>query len=126
MKSSKAQIHQNTLWTKHPLKKKDENYPTIQNTTTKQKQENTTDQNRTGEPTIISETHIIPETQTNNSSPHTPTNDAQQPELPKSNTPAPEQHKITNTQIQSSSPTLVNFTLISRGLNDLLKIFCHL
>ena len=112
MKSSKAQIHQNTLWTKHPLKKKDENYPTIQNTTTKQKQENTTDQNRTGEPTIISETHIIPETQTNNSSPHTPTNDAQQPELPKSNTPAPEQHKITNTQIQSSSPTLVNFTLI--------------
>ena len=108
MKSSKAQIHQNTLWTKHPLKKKDENYPTIQNTTTKQKQENTTDQNRTGEPTIISETHIIPETQTNNSSPHTPTNDAQQPELPKSNTPAPEQHKITNTQIQSSSPTLVS------------------
>ena len=111
---------------KTPPEKNDENYPTIQNTTTKQKQENTTDQNRTGEPTIISETHIIPETHTNNSPPHTPTNDAQQPELPKSNTPAPEQHKITNTQIQSSSPTLVNLTLISRGLNDLLKIFCHL
>ena len=93
---------------KTPPEKIDENYPTILNTTTKQKQEKSTDQNRTEKQTIISETQIIPETQTSNSSPHTPTNDDQQPELPKSNISPPEQHKMTNTQIQSPSPTLVS------------------
>lgn len=93
---------------KTPLEKKDENYPTILNTATKRKQENTTDQNQTEEPTIISKTQIIPETQTMNSSPHTPTNDAQQPELPKSNTPAPKRQEIINTQIQISSLALVS------------------
>ena len=43
-----------------------------------------------------------------NSSPHTPTNDAQQPELPKSNTPAPKRQEIINTQIQISSLALVS------------------
>ena len=41
---------------------------------------------------------IIPETQTDSSFPHTPTNDAQQPDISKSNTPAPEKQEKTNTQ----------------------------
>lgn len=54
------------------------------------------------------EMQIIPETQTDSSFPHTPTNDAQQPDISKSNTPTPEKQEKTNTQIQISSPTLVS------------------
>ena len=93
---------------KTPPENNKENYPTMPNTNSKQKQEQSKYRNRTEEPTIIPDTQIRPETQTDNSSPHTQTNDVQQPELPKSNASATEQHNITNTQIQSPSQTLVS------------------
>ena len=62
---------------KTPPENNEENYPTISNTNTKQKQNQPKDQNQTEEPTIIPETQIHPQTQKSNSSLHTQTDKVQ-------------------------------------------------
>ena len=90
---------------KTPPENNEENYPTILNINTKQQQDQSKDQNQIEEPTIIPETQIHPQTQKSNSSPHIKTNDVQQPQQ---NEAATAKQNMTNTQIQSPSPTLVN------------------